>query len=48
MLATTDRPIRLVSKACGYTDPAYLKTPFKRRFGVTMRDWRARHASREA
>ena len=40
LLATTDRPIKVVSEACGYTDLAYLKTLFKRRFGCTMRDWR--------
>ena len=27
----------------GYTDLAYLKTPFKRRFGLTMRAYRAQH-----
>lgn len=43
LLATTNRPIKLISVACGYTDLAYLKTLFKRRFGVTMRDWRAQH-----
>ena len=40
LLATTDRPIKVISESCGYTDLAYLKTLFKRRFGVTMRDWR--------
>lgn len=43
LLATTSRPIKLVSVACGYTDLAYLKTLFKRRFGLTMRDYRAQH-----
>ena len=45
MLATTDRPIKTVSIACGYTSLAYLKTLFKRRFGLTMRDYRAQHKS---
>ena len=40
LLATTNRPIKVVSEACGYTDLAYLKTLFKRRFGCTMREWR--------
>ena len=40
LLATTDRPIKVISESCGYTDLAYLKTLFKRRFGCTMRDWR--------
>lgn len=41
LLATTNRPIKVISESCGYTDLAYLKTLFKRRFGCTMRDWRA-------
>ena len=40
LLVTTDRPVKVISEACGYTDLAYLKTLFKRRFGCTMRDWR--------
>ena len=40
LLATTNRPIKVISESCGYTDLAYLKTLFKRRFGCTMRDWR--------
>jgi len=40
LLATTDRPIKVISESCGYTDHAYLKTLFKRRFGCTMREWR--------
>ena len=40
MLATTSRPIKIVSESCGYTDLAYLKTLFKKRFGTTMREWR--------
>ena len=46
LLATTDRSIRAISEACGYTDHAYLKTLFKRRFGLTMRDWRAQNSQR--
>ena len=42
-LATTSRSIKTVSEACGYADLAYLKTLFKRRFGCTMRDWRAQN-----
>ena len=40
LLATTCRPIKVVSESCGYTDLAYLKALFKRRFGCTMREWR--------
>lgn len=46
LLATTGRSIRAISEACGYTDHAYLKTLFKRRFGLTMRDWRAQNSQR--
>ncbi len=45
LLATTDRPIKVISESCGYTDLAYLKTLFKRRFGMTMRDWRRQNHS---
>ena len=43
LLATTSRPIKTVSETCGYTGLAYLKTLFKRRFGCTMREWRAQN-----
>jgi len=43
LLATTNRPIKIVSEACGYADLSYLKTLFKRRFGCTMREWRQRN-----
>ena len=43
LLATTSRPIKTVSETCGYTDLAYLKTLFKRRFGCTMREWRTQN-----
>ena len=40
LLATTTRTIKSISIACGYADQSYLKTLFKRRVGMTMRDWR--------
>ena len=40
LLATTNRSIKSISQSCGYNNPAYLKTLFKRHFGQTMRDWR--------
>ena len=43
LLATTNRPIKIVSESCGYSDVAYLKTLFKKRFGMTMREWRAQN-----
>ena len=41
LLATTDRTIKNISLACGYADLAYLKTLFKRRFGMTMSEYRS-------
>jgi len=43
LLATTNRSIKIVSESCGYTDLAYLKTLFKKRFGTTMREWRSQN-----
>lgn len=45
LLATTDRSIAKISASCGYTDLVYLKILFKRRFGVSMRDWRKANRS---
>jgi LacI family transcriptional regulator len=45
LLATTKRPIKTISESCGYPDPSYLKTLFKKRFGTTMRDWRRQNQS---
>ncbi len=45
LFATADRPVKVISQSCGYTDLAFLKTLFKKRFGSTMRDWhRQNHA----
>ena len=41
LLATTNRPIKAIAESCGYDDPSWIKVLFKRRFGMTMRDWRA-------
>ena len=38
---TTDN-IDTIALDCGFCCPAYLKELFKKRFGATMRDWRAR------
>lgn len=40
LLATTRRTIKSITLSCGYSDVSYVKTLFKRRFGMTMRDWR--------
>jgi AraC-like DNA-binding protein len=29
-----------IAAACGYENPTYLKNLFKRRYGITMRDFR--------
>ena len=42
-LAHTNDPIDKVTEACGFANANYLKDLFKRRYGVTMRDWRAHH-----
>ena len=42
-LATTTRPIKTITEECGYADPSFLKVLFKRRFGCTMREWRAQN-----
>lgn len=39
--------IDTISAECGYRDPNYLKTLFKKRFGCTMRAWRSRSAGAE-
>jgi len=42
MLKRTQDPIGRISELCGFANPNYLKTLFKRRFGMTMREWRTR------
>ena len=37
----TDEPIAAITAACGWENPAPPKALFKRRFGMSMRDWRA-------
>lgn len=44
LLATTREPIGAIAASCGYANPNYLKNLFKRRFGLTMRDWRRQQA----
>lgn len=40
MLSTTNRPIKSVAAACGFGNSSYLMTLFRRRFGMSMREWR--------
>ena len=44
LLATTREPIDAIALRCGYTNPNSLKNLFKRRFGLSMRDWRRQSA----
>ena len=39
-LAETDAPIEEITYACGWENPSPPKALFKKRFGVTMREWR--------
>jgi len=39
-LRETSQPIGEITRACGWTDPAPPKRLFKRRFGLSMREWR--------
>lgn len=40
LLRETNTPITEVGHACGYNSDTYIKTLFKKRFGMTMRDYR--------
>ena len=44
-LLQTDDPISAITAACGWDNPAPPKVLFKRRFGVSMRDYRLRARS---
>ena len=39
-LRHTDEPISEITAACGWENPAPPKVLFKRRFGISMRDYR--------
>ena len=40
-LVQTDESITAITETCGWTSPAPLKALFKKRYGISMRDWRA-------
>ena len=40
MLRTTNTPIARIGELCGFRDALWLKQLFRRRFGVSMREWR--------
>ncbi len=41
LLRDTDMRISEIAARCGYRDANYLKNLFKKRFGMTMREWRS-------
>lgn len=46
LLSETDDTIKDITFACGFKSELALKPLFKRRFGMTMSDWRAAHPTR--
>ena len=40
-LKTTNRKILAIGRECGFGNPDYLKRLFKKRYGMSMREWRA-------
>ena len=40
LLSTTKRPIREITAAAGFRNPNYMKGVFRRRVGMSMREWR--------
>lgn len=40
-LRQTNLSIRAISASCGFQNPNHLKNLFKRRYGMSMREWRA-------
>lgn len=45
-LATTDRPVMEVALEVGYENPSKFSAAFRKRYGVTPKEFRARHRSR--
>ena len=45
LLATTKRPIREVTVASGFRNPNYMKGVFRRKVGMSMREWRSLHST---
>ena len=42
LLLASDRSIVTLGRACGFTNPSWLKTLFRKRYGQTMSEYRAR------
>jgi len=45
LLLSTREPIESIATSCGFRNANYLRNLFKRRFGMTMRNWRECHAT---
>lgn len=43
MLSSTDYPMSRLARECGFASMAYFSRAFRRRFGLTPRDYRKRH-----
>ena len=41
-LCQTKLSIRAISASCGFQNPNHLKNLFKRKYGMSMREWRAK------
>ena len=48
LLRSTQLQIQTVAQHCGITDVNYFSKVFKKHFGMTMREWRARHLAPES
>jgi len=46
MLKNTKNPIGMISELCGFSNANYLKTLFRQRFGMSMREYRAQNSQR--
>jgi len=46
LLGNTELSILQIGRRCGFNDPDNLKRLFRRRFGMSMREWRSRSRSR--
>ena len=45
LLAETGLSIRAITAKCGFSNPNHLKNLFRRRYGLSMRDWRNTQSS---
>ncbi len=45
LLQSTNEQLTKIASSCGYKNPNYLKELFRRRFGVSMSEWRQQNAT---